>query len=471
MKKIIAALICITVLLSMLTSCGSKNKGKDSDKKDKNEITDSVGTNGDEGAENPNENMGTAVNCEIQKLGNFSDGVAWVTYKDYSDGEVYTALIDTKGKILYKQTNVYANGVVNFVCPLTDGITYIAEPVDTAREYMYTIINSKGEIVATSESGLFDEVLAIGDGMALVYKYEGPKNEKYLYGIIDQNGEFVVDYFDLGTYHGNPYYISNVYGQAAYIGNGIFKIGIDTDEYSLARFCFVDAVNNKVKYMAIDDEASNFACYDDIIIPSPSKILSSFYFLDNILDNPENAKAYSCDEYYFDINFDVFDLPEYNYRENGWFIWNDNGKKQDHIIDIKTGEKYILDGYNQYNIRPVDTEKEYAFANIFTQDVTYFTLVNKKCEEQFEPIEGEFTEMNLANGYMVGYTFDPSETNNNYTVFDYKGNIVLENYAAGEMGLFSEEGLASVKYRYDAANYTYYYINTKGETVIDTLYE
>ena len=123
--------------------------------------------------EDINENEKSSI--KINKAGNFSDGVAWITYNDET-GTEQLALINTKGKIIYEEVNNSA-----LMPPEMNGVGYIK-----SKDGIYKLITNEGKIIANSQDGEFDDVLACGDSYALVYRYSGPKDSKHLYGIINK---------------------------------------------------------------------------------------------------------------------------------------------------------------------------------------------------------------------------------------------------------------------------------------------
>ena len=114
-------------------------------------------------------------------LGDFSNGVAWMIYSA-TENEItsnFLALINTDGKILYQQLCEDNNNNNNNLPQNISGTSLLE--ADNASK----VIDNTGKILLDTSLGEydFDEILACGEDTLLVYKYSGPQNEKFLYGL------------------------------------------------------------------------------------------------------------------------------------------------------------------------------------------------------------------------------------------------------------------------------------------------
>ena len=172
MKKVISFALVLALIFS-LAACGKKKNSDIEVVKD----YESQPVSGDsEGGQK------TALN--LTSFNKFVNGYAWVK----SSGSESYSLIDTSGKIICTSTAIEIHDMSNDAC-------YVKEKVgdkDGEAIYNYKIINKDGKIVASSADGKFDEILAAGDNLFFVHKYESSIDvSRHLYGTINEKGEFV----------------------------------------------------------------------------------------------------------------------------------------------------------------------------------------------------------------------------------------------------------------------------------------
>lgn len=224
---------------------------------------------------------------KINKAGNFSDGVAWITYNDET-GTEQLALINTNGEIIYKESNNSA-----IIPPEMYGVSYIK-----SKDGNYKIITKEGKIVANSQDSEFDEILACGDGFALVYKYSGPKDSKHLYGVIDKNGEFILDYINFNTKC-----------LADYKGCGMFSIELsDRTRWALLNCKTGNYIYIGTKYLAsLPDYVNNLTYFTP-----------GYYIFEEPTDSLLNAKQMSYCR--VDTSFKTTPISEFTNSSNGLLI-------------------------------------------------------------------------------------------------------------------------------------------------------
>lgn len=371
--------------------------------------------------EDINENVKTSI--KLTNAGNFSDGVAWIIYND-EKGVEELALINTEGKIIYQENN---NST--FLPSEMDGVSYIKD-----KDGNYKLIAKDGNIVANSQDGEFDSILACGDGFALVYKYSGPKDSKHLYGVIDNKGKFVCDYIDLGFVAGYNYYK----------GCGVFSI---VDNVGLTTL--LNLYTGKTIYLS--SKAPEF-------IDGIGYLPKGYY----ITNGKQNGNYFGMESYpavSIDTNFDTTPINDFRYSTNGLLIAYDGGHgKPISVIDPKTNNKYALD-YNSTQLIKLDYVDDFGLLKIKASDNnTYFTLLDKQAKEQFEAIK--FDEVVKYANQKVIYKIGEK-----YTIIDTKGAVLADNLEYKTINEFSQDiALAITKYD------EYCFINSKGEKILQNIH-
>lgn len=171
MKKIISFALSLVLIFS-LAACGKKNSD--------------IGTEKDYGSQQASEDSesGQKTSLNLTDVRNFSNGYAWVKIS----GSGSWSLIDTSGKVIYTSTGE-THDMSKDACYVEE---YAGDDKNGESIYNYKIINKEGKVVASSADGKFDEILAAGDNLFFVHKYEsGIDVSGHLYGTINEKGEFV----------------------------------------------------------------------------------------------------------------------------------------------------------------------------------------------------------------------------------------------------------------------------------------
>ncbi len=364
---------------------------------------------------------------KINKTGNFSDGVAWITYND-EIGTEQLALIDTSGKILYKETNKCVS-----LPSEMHGVSYMND-----KENNYKLITKEGNIVANSQDGAFDSVLAYGDGLALVYKFSGPKDSKHLYGVIDNNGQLILDYMEFSK--------KTI---AEYMGCGIFAIELsDRTLWAIVNCNTGSHIFIGTKYLS----------------SLPKFVNNSAYFTPNyyIFENPFDSLLQATQMSYcrLDTNFNISTTSEFQYSSNSLLVTFDGGYGNPiSIINPKTNNKYTLD-YNTTQLISLEYVDNLGLLKIKAADNnTYFTLLDTQGKEQFDPIVYNGT-VNYADKKVV------YKINEIYNIIDIKGNVLSENLEYTTINEFSEDIAVAIT-TFDE----YCFINSKGKKVLQDIHE
>ncbi len=368
----------------------------------------------------------TPYSINLTKAGNFSDGAAWILYYDENEVE-QLALINTNGKIIYKElaeTNVLPDEMA--------GVSYIK---DTRGNYK--IISKDGNIVATSENADFDSVLACGDGLALVYKYSGPKDSKHLYGVINSTGELITDYIELDSRC----------IAAAYKGSGMFSIELSAStrwallNTNTGRYIFIAA-----RYLSGFPEFADGVAY---FTPGYYQVPDSY---EPLLD--EYQMPYCA----LDTNFRITQTDEFGYSSSGLLIAvSEHSSAPTSLIDPETGNRYSLN----YNARITNITYSGNYGLLVIQGADgnqYFTLLDRQANEQFE----------LTEGYSVIYADEKVIYNvgGTYTIINTKGDVLADNLEYKVINEFCN-GIASAVTLYNEPCY----INSKGEKLLQSIHE
>lgn len=401
-----------------------------------------------------NENK-ESTSIPLSKVSNFSDGCAWVEYNQ--DGVDYNGLINTKGELLY---SISKSNTVEKNFPIDNGLGYFFRYPD-----YYSLINANGEIIASTENGDFDFVLAYGDGMALVYKKQADiTTVQHLYGVIDKNSNWIQPLTNWGlepsfskiggelplsfyaeenmfvvrtrSSYSDVYIVYNATtAEKKYlydIRDGVIKSG--TFKFENGQAVVGNAHEHDVSYMSgkFVNEPNKVAFYDrpDYIVPLPDNFIfhidGSFKEIDKFDDITNNVVMRKTN--------------------NGWSF-----------NDISKNKTYTLAKYPVQKTE-VDFIGEYGFVRIKGVDnKNYFTTIDGTTGSQvFEPIC--YTSVYCSK---EGIVYQNTENNNSYRFINLKGEIIVDNLDFKVLSYFSE-GLAAIKYNND----NYAYINTKGEVVL-----
>lgn len=414
MKKIISLILGLALLLTF-TSCYQKRPQQNNDSTliEESHLTE--------------ENISTEENSYVEGVScmsfvdasNFSDGVAWVKYADENQN-YQIALIDTTGKILYNQEwkkNQDIPGEMSGLSIIKNNDKII-------------LIDKSGNIITDSTESDFDAALAYGDGYALVYKYVGPKNAQHIYKVIDIEGNTI-----------NELKLDEKYTIADYINCGIFSIEVD---YYYGKYCLFNVKNGKTIYIN-----SQPKFYNNIAYIRSANLLEC----DDYGNYNETEHLSFCT---LDTNFQIKNSNVEWTASSGGFIYT---KFPASIIDFDSGKKYPLVGYENIAIQSIEFLNDYGCVKFIESDNYYFTLINSKADEQLEPIY--YDDMVVLSKDKIAY----KDENNTFVIIDYKGNVLAENLDYNKIGQFNDDIALAVKDDH------YYYINSKGEQVFESIHK
>ena len=422
MKKIISFALSLVLIFS-LAACGKKNSDIEVVKDYESQPASGNSEGGQNVALNPTE------------VRNFSNGYAWVK----SSGSKSCSLIDTSGKIICTSTSYVEDyDGRNDAHDMSNDACYVKEKVgdkDGEAIYNYKIINKEGKIVASSTDGKFDEILAAGDNLFFVHKYEsGIDVSRHLYGTINEKGEFVNQLREC------PYGVLEK-DKTKYIGGKAFLVNMDGSYYG-----------NLYVYMS-----SNGKYFGEVTDEGIGNVGSSLYVINQYGIKAEGSDTlYSPRDGYEHIAIrsdgKIEKAPAFDEIINGMLVKRDREKESVSFTDPATGKtatfskyypKYIIAaGNDNFLIMIEGADGKY-----------YYTILDKNCNMLFEPIIG--SEANASDGRLVLCT------DGGYSVLDYTGKVIIPAGTYSEIKPFNS-GIAWAKNSSDQ----YVGIDVNGKVVI-----
>ena len=354
MKKIISFALSLVLIFS-LAACGKKNS-------DIETVKDYYG--------------GQKTKSTLIEVQDFSNGYAWVLTSDTLEW----SLIDTSGKAICTSTG---------------------EPHDMSKDACYVeesggykIINKDGKVVASSADGKFDEILAAGDNLFFVHKYEsGIDVSGHLYGTINEKGEFVNQLRECP------------YGQVSetdikYIGRKAFRLSLNAQIY----------MSSNDTYISGGIDKSN----------NPANIGDTLYVYNKHIIQVEGSDTqyYDFDGYKnvaISPDGKIEKVPDFDAVINGMLVRKDYDNQSLSLTDPATGKTSVFSKY--------DVHEFYRADNNFLLELNgkdgnkYFTVIDKNCNMLFEPVMGTGAEAN--DGRLV------LSTGEGYSVLDYTGKVII----------------------------------------------
>ncbi len=370
MKKIISFALSLILIFS-LAACGKKNS-------DIETVKDYYG------------GQKTSLNLtEVTEVRDFSNGYAWVSIS----GSESCSLIDTSGKIICTSTSwVSDSDESSGVHDMSKDACYVEEA-----DGIYKIINKEGKVVASSADGKFDEILAAGDNLFFVHKYEsGIDVSGHLYGTINEKGEFVNKLRECP------------YGQVSetdikYIGGKAFRLSLNAQIYMSSIDTYISGGINKSNKPANIGDTLYIYNYHNFIQAEGSD--TQYYDFDgykNVAISPDGK---------------IEKAPDFDAVINGMLVKKDytNQYVSASFTDPATGKTSVFSKY--------DVSEIYSADNNFLLELNgkdgnkYFTVIDKNCNMLFEPVMG--TEAVANDGRVV------LSTDEGYSVLDYTGKVII----------------------------------------------
>jgi len=420
----------------------------------------------------------------ITSISDISGGIAKATLET-DKGVSYNAIIDTKGNVKY-------------ICTESEHFIYVPTTpndigcVGTKDESTYKLINGEGEVIKTCDGSEFDELLAIGDGYALVYKYQATiDSETHLYGVINNKGEWAIEMTDFGQEPFRGYenhYSSDSEIWADYVGSNVFDVRVG---YSGGEHMLINASTGKVFWVYLGWSGHNDYNKDISFEEGVHYVVCNYsgsYYHAFVSDIPLRANG--------EINGDSLEEQKERYRtphdfklypDGTWKVLTKQSEDgyQNVTLDYpamngyeKAGDKWIKTSgdyiaiydqdkktiapfaeYKSSMISGINFDGDYSIVKISgTDGKSYFTVINSIGEMQFEPIVYSGSTPTCSSEKVV-YT----NTNGKYIIADTSGNVIAKDLDfeyiyefSGDVAEASKDGKTCL-------------INSKGEILLDEI--
>ncbi len=425
MKKIISFALSLVLIFS-LAACGKKNSDIEVVKDYESQPASGNSEGGQNVALNPTE------------VRNFSNGYAWVK----SSGSKSCSLIDTSGKIICTSTSYVEDyDGRNDAHDMSNDACYVKEKVgdkDGESIYNYKIINKDGKIVASSTDGKFDEILAAGDNLFFVHKYEsGIDVSRHLYGTINEKGEFVNQLREC------PYGVLEK-DKTKYIGGKAFLVNMDGSYYG-----------NLYVYMS-----SNGKYFGEVTDEGIGNVGSSLYVINQYGIKAEGSDTlYSPRDGYEHIAIrsdgKIEKAPAFDEIINGMLVKRDREKESVSFTDPTTGKTAAFSKYYPEYIIAAGNDN-FLIVIEGADGKYYYTILDKNGNMLFEPIAViAGTNANASDGRVV------LRTDEGCSVLDYTGKVIIPAGTYSEIKPFNS-GIAWAKNSSDQ----YVGIDVNGKVVI-----
>lgn len=397
--------------------------------------------------------------CTVEAVYVYGEKTAWVSYNNESEKSY--SLISTNGKILYSVDK--NNELNNEIRPykffeMSGGLSYYGTTDSQGKIVDYYLVNSDGEMIASSKNGDFDSVVCYGDGLALVYKCNSNmQSAEHLYGIIDKNGSWK---FPLTNFKQEPRY-ENYEINISYVGDGMFAIGVEAKSY-----LFLNSNNGTYFYIYNTDNwsakdfnfnyGSAYVYAEWVTSPIISKMPPDSYRNDENKKEPESSFLIKTDGSYTLIN-DV--IPDYSNYDGAWQLTNGifvcNESDYLYIYDNSTGKDGQISKYSKKGTK-LDFYDDYGLMKTTGEDgKEYFNLICRDGTVCFEPICGATP---CFSDECVIYN-----CNDKYFICDKTGKTMVENLEYNSC-LSTNAGIFEMKSGSDTV-----YIDKNGKEVFNVV--
>lgn len=434
MKRFLALLLSMLILVS-LAACGGKDSGKD-EEKDSAPQEDASGaaqqdpepsTEQEEppaGQEEPDEQpeeqeeppAPEITSYSLQSVSSFSDGAAFIRFRDDANGVNCSGIIDGKGKLQY-----YFVGNTQAEDQNKNGYMYSRE------DKTFYVITPKGKVV-THELSDDVQLMVYGDGYVVTQeKKSGFEAVEYIYHIYDDSGK------ELTTYSSGA---NNLNG-LTYVGEGTFLF--------YDRECQNDAMRSYGYYTICRHLyfAKSDTWHKNVVLSDTGSAINNYSYQDGIFmirgatqngnDNTHPGEfTYVNDQgavQTLTVPADYGTQPHYLGHKDGVMIFYDNQtqNKQVYRYDVKEKSwagyqgKYTEQMVIDYSYPPVTGDGYAALCLRGADNKYYTTLVDKSMKDVVDsPVLG--FPYCIQDGVL--YTYNNS--NGTLCCYDMKGKQLSE---------------------------------------------
>lgn len=486
-KLLIISIVAIVLVIGIIIAIvvGSNNKDSKYDGNNYNSVGNSDSTKNTDDVSDETQNVEKKDTAAfISSVSDISGGVAKATLET-EDGTSYEAIIDLEGNIRYicsaQESFVYAPSSENDIgC------------ISTENSSTYKLINAKGEVIKTCDGSEFDELVALGNGYALVYKYEATiDSETHLYGVINNKGEWAVELTNYGQepFRGYENHYSSEYDiWADYIGSNIFDIRVG---YSGGEHMMLNATTGKAFWVYLGwsghKDYNKDISFEDGVHYVICNYSGTYYhaFVSDIPlrtngevngDTLEEQKDLYRTSHDFALYPDgtwknIMKYPEHGYESitSDYPAMNDYEKTGDKwtkvendyitIYDYETKTSAQFTDYKSSMVSGINFEGSYSIARIEGVDQkSYFTIIDSKGVMQFEPITYSGSYPSYGSEKVVY-----KNSTGKYVIMDPSGNVISENLDFDDINVFKGDVAEASK------NGRICFINSKGEVLLDEI--
>ncbi len=382
-----------------------------------NDITDKKGGISDDNQGNIDEDANITFNGVVY---NHSTQTTYISFT--KDNKEYSGILNSNGEIFY-----YVEGYIDYYWIDNESIL-VKEYVQidsNHRKNVYDIVNSHGEIVATSKNGDFDAVIGYDDGSVLVYKNASTiSEEKYCYGVIDS----VTGNWKTPLTQGSELPLTEIDNDGSdwtsfeYCGDNIWIS--KNNSYYRKGIVIYNELENKV--MFVNDAYYKYHTNSGLVIDGDYPYLYNSY-----IENPQiegiilpSSCAINYDGSFNEV--EAQDLDQVN-DEIGISRVDDGDKEYFVIKNIKSNSSVVYREFASDQIYSYQIYDNFVLMLISGADGNkYCTAVNSSGEQQFEPIKIKSGSNNTPIYFQERIIYKKPNSDF-YEMIDMQGNVLISS--------------------------------------------
>ena len=368
--------------------------------------------------------------------GDDKDKIEYLLSKYLQEGSLKAAVIDTEGNIIWESELTRSENVLTEKSEFKDGLAYCIFSGNNGD--MYYIIDSEGNVTYKTEASENYRIICHSDGKFFVAKHiSNFDTDEWQLGVIDKNGKVISPFKEYSKVYENeeipdPEYdsdigyieddvLENLYGDpginsndnkviiplnkdnifdCCYLGNDIlelsYTIGNNKYVYSGIGICLLNVKNQSIIYLSEKDGyMTRYSDFEDgkavILKDSFLGEMDTEGNITKILSNTWTSKVLG---YNFDFSEGLAFIPLSQMSEQ----YDDFTFKNGVYYDTKGNIAIDFEQYRgKHSYDCGQFSNGYAVMSIKGSDgKNYYTIINKKGEQMFEPISG-YTDFKLSN--------------------------------------------------------------------------